>query len=509
MTLPNRQMERPFRRRALTVVLTALFALSVLAPAIPPANAQPASSAQPLFSPAEGVRVDAGPLSLPSDGAFRMRVGVDINEPTSYLEVRLQIHRPSGRLIFQRTEVHSNVDTGTVEVEFARELSDLDLRPDAYPYTVRVRTQATEVTERTASGFLLVHAPRPEVTPVVVGARISTAPRFDAQGNFVTDPARSTAAIEAAEALSRAVLDDRALKFALAISPVTLDEWGRIAHGYTLAEADAGLVEVAADEPGPIRYAAALKTLQEAIATGRLVLLDVGYGDPDPVALDGIGSVQDIAAHYTRGLSAYLATLETTPSTGTAVAYDALPIGALDVLAERGHTSVMLAPESLGDGKTSSGGAFRIEGATVTGLVLDRDVCDALEGDDPSAAAFLLFRHAVSDRAKTPVITLTDLGPGRRGTAQDLLRFADFIRDAKWAEFALPSDISPDSSVAPLSLTGSLESTPVAPAGYWEEATNAQRYALALQSATGAADPDARSVVDAALIAQSARWAGP
>ena len=102
----------------------------------------PAGSEQPALR--NEVAVDAGPFSIPADGSFAIGVDVEVAQPTPYLEIRLQIFRPSGMLLFQRTEIRSDVETGTVDVEFARELGDLELRPDAYPYEVRVRTEIGE-----------------------------------------------------------------------------------------------------------------------------------------------------------------------------------------------------------------------------------------------------------------------------------------------------------------------------------------------------------------------------
>jgi hypothetical protein len=508
LTPVDRRAGRPHGRRALTIILAACLALGTALP-YAGVSAAPAPELETLSTQPEGVTVDTGPLSTPSDGSFRIGVDVEVPEPTSYLEVRLQIRRPSGRLLIQRTEVRSDVETGTVEVEFARDLADLELRPDAYPYEIRVRSQADEVDEKIASGFLLVHAPEPDVTRVALAVRISTAPRFDAQGNFVTDPARSTGALEQAEELARAVLNDPALRLTLAISPVTLDEWARVAQGYLVAEPDEGLVEVGPGEPGPARYAAALTTLQQAIGTGRLELLEVGYADPDIAALDSVGRVGDLAAHYSRGLSAYLATMETSPTAGTAVAHDALPASAIEVLAERGIRFVLLAPEAVAEQEaTLPGGAYRLGESAVSGLLLDRQTCDSIEQGDASAGALLVFRHAISEEWDLPVVTLTDLGPGRPGTVASVLELAGFVREAVWADLATTSELSGGIPGDSVSLPQSLESTPAAPSGYWEDAARARAWAAGLEAAAGSSDPDARSASDASLIAQSARWAG-
>jgi hypothetical protein len=477
-------------------------------------SAAPSTEPEPLNTTPDGVTVDTGPLSVPSDGSFAIDVAVEVPEPTSYLEVRLQIHRPSGRLLFQRTEVRSNVETGTVEVGFGRELADLELRPDAYPYEIRVRTQADEVVEKVATGFLLVHEPDPEITPVALAVRISSTPRFDPQGNLVSDPSRSTGALEQAEALARAVLDDPTLRLSLAISPVTLDEWSRVSQGFMLAETDEGLVEVSASEPGPVRYAAALETLRDALATGRLELLDVPYADPDVAALAATGRLDDLGAHYALGLSTYVAALETTPSAGTAVAGDALPTSAFETLEERDIRFAIIAPHlpaedgGAEEADVPGGGVYSVEGSTVDAVVLSSAIGEALDKGAASAAALLAFRHAISEDAAMPVITLTDLGPGRTGSVQSVVELARLMNEAAWARLVSATQAAETPSSVTYEPPASLEVTPTPPAGYWEDVAGARRYAAAHEFAAGADDPDARLTNEASLVAQSARWAG-
>jgi hypothetical protein len=504
------RVEWPTGRRALTIIL----AICILAGIALPAggvSAAPSAELESLGTQIDGVTVDTGPLSVPSNGSFTIGVGVEVPEPTSYLEIRLQIHRPSGRLLFQRTEVRTEAETGTVDVEFSRELTDLGLRPDAYPYEVRVRMQADDVIEKVATGFLLVHASEPEVTPVALAVRISSTPRFDPQGNLVSDPSRSTAALEQAEALARAVLEDPTLRLTLAIAPVTLDEWSRISQGFMLSETDEGLVEVAAGEPGPVRYAAVLDALRNAVATGRLELLDVPYADPDIAALAATERLGDLIAHYSLGLSTYLAALETTPSAGTAVAADALPEPAFDILEERNIRFALIAPqpaETEDRDVEMTGGAYSIDGSTVDALVLDSGIGEALDSGEASAGALLAFRHAVSDDVAMPIVTLTDLGPGRTGSVQSVVELAGIINEAVWAQLVTASQAADTPSSDVYGAPASLELTPTAPAGYWEETAEASRYAAALEYAAGVDDPDARLATEASLVAQSARWAG-
>ncbi|HET6498023.1 MAG TPA: hypothetical protein VFH17_03110 [Coriobacteriia bacterium] len=509
MTPLHRRVRRPFRRRALAIAVCACLAATVTLPAASGSPQVAGGTAEALSVPAEGVRVDTGPVSVPADGTFLVDVSVDVDEPVSYLEIRFQLRHPGGRLIFQRTEVRSDVEAGTVDVEFGRALDDLDLRPEAYPYEVRVRAQAEDVIERKATGHILVHAPEPDVTRVALGARISPAPRFDAQGNFVTDPARGTHALEQAELLARAVLDDPALRLTLAISPVTLDEWASVSRGYLLADPDRGLVEAGADEPGPLRYAAAIRLLRDAVATGRLELLTVGYADPDVAALDASGRIADLHAHFERGAAAYRATLETSPSAGVAVASDTISGDALDALPDAVEF-IVLAPEPFeAAGTAVPAGVHPVDGAPLSAVVIDRGVCDMVETGSGSAGALSVFEHAISDDHDQPIMTLTDVGPGRSGTAQTVVEIAGYLRDAAWAELVTSSELlDQPTGGEPILLPDAEDGAVAAPPGYWEDAARARRYAAGLLAAAGPADPHAREATDASLIAQSSRWAG-
>lgn len=508
----DRSDHRPARPPARTAVIAILIGTLLAGIGLPGAGLSAAPAPEARLAPVvpDGVAVDTGPLSVPSDGSFRIGVEVEVPEPTSYLEIRLQIRRPAGRLLFQRTEVRSDVETGTVDVEFSRELADLQLRPDAYPYEVRVRAQTDEVVEKVATGHLLVHAPDTPVVPVALAARISSVPRFDAQGRFVSDPARSTTSLEQAEALARAVLDDPELRLALAIAPVTLDEWTRISQGFLLSEPDVGLVEVDAEEPAPARYAAALQLLRDAVATGRLELLDVPYADPDIAALASAGRLGDLTAHYAKGLSTYLATLETSPTAGTVIADDMLPAAAIAELEERGQRFVVLAPGALvppDPALDTPDGVRRLDGSRITALVLNDEIREALEAGATSAATHLVFHRAASGSDEA-VVALADLGPGRPASVESVVELATAVREAAWAELTYPSAIAGRASGDVLALPESIESTPSAPAGYWDEVAGAREYAAALEASAGIGDPDVRDATEASLIAQSSRWAG-
>ncbi len=494
-------------RRTLLALLAGLLLAGLFA--VPPGtHATPPSSAE--GSTGAGVGVDAGPPSLPTDGAFTVRAEVRVEEPTPYLEVRFQLRRPSGALLFQRTEVRSDVETGTVTAEFTRELADLSLPAAAYPYEIRVRTEVGEPRERVVEGHLLLHAPRPAVTPVALVIRVAEAPGIDPAGNFVVDPAAPGTALDQVALVAGAVVDDPRLRLTLGIPGMTLDAWSRVASGYTLS-GPAGLVDVPAEDETPRRYAAALDLLREAVATGRLELLDVPYGDPDIGMLVETGALLDLGVHYAHSRSAYLAALETSPSAGTAVVGDAMPPGALDVLAERDIAWALLDPGPLtpSDEETVAGGVWGLEGSKVLGLVADERLTARLPATDTTPALMRVFDRAVSEEATVPLVAAVEAGPGRNHAVERVLSLATVISSVPWADVVTASSAAAAPPNGTLEPPAQVSASTVAPAGYPSEVVEARRYAVALEAAAGVTDPDVAAINEVSLVAQSARWAGP
>ena len=122
---------------------TCLLALVVAASVAPLAVASPVlTSSESAPGGRPFVTVDKRAVSVPVNGTFGVTVSVEIDKPTGYLESRLQLRNPGGRLIYQKTEVRNEVATGTASLAYSRELGDLDLDPGVYPLEIRVRSDA-------------------------------------------------------------------------------------------------------------------------------------------------------------------------------------------------------------------------------------------------------------------------------------------------------------------------------------------------------------------------------
>lgn len=496
------RISRSLTTRALLTSALLLAALGIAA-AQTPASAATSEGADAV------VVLDKGAVSVPGNGAFDFKVNIKVDRPTSYLESRVQIRRPSGKLLYQKTEVRSGLSTGTVTLDYARQLGDLDLKPGAYPIEVRVRTQANGVREWTLEDDLLVYSAGTSPTPVLVIACIEAAPARDAQGRFTVDPAISTRARDEAEQVARFVISDTDARIALAVPPILLEEWLRASQGYDLTTPD-GVVSVSENDAVPRRYAEVLEVLRAAIATGRLELLDVPYASPDVGALARGGRLDDLEAQLLRGQSAYLASTETSPSSVAYLHGGACSPDALEMLSAHMLDACVIDPSSLASAEeTPSTGAYRSGPAKGPALLLlDPRAGNALASGETTTFVRSVFDRTISQEPSAPVIASVVLGPGRSSSAADLASCIASLTSAPWAELSTSSAIV---AVA----TGTIEPSSVpprvagAPTGYWDEVFDASNYAAALLEAAGANDPEAGQASDDALAAESALWAGP
>ena len=207
------------------------------------------------------------------------------------------MRRPSGALLYQKTEIAHEIEPGRHEFRFERDLKDLELDEGRYPIELRVLASGSGPTELT-DRLLVVDEDR-EPLPVSVVARLACSPSIDPSGRFVADPAAFTGSRDAASSLARLALERPGLALSPAIAPLTLDEWLRISEGYETV-GPAGVETVPDDDPSALAYADSLETLREAAEGGVLEFLDVPFADPDMVGLQVMDGVEDLPEHYSR-----------------------------------------------------------------------------------------------------------------------------------------------------------------------------------------------------------------
>lgn len=475
------------------------------------ALASPAESDEKNAQGSAFVTLDKGTVSTPVAGAFTFNVSIAVDAPTSYLESRLQIRNPGGRLLYQKTEVRSAVETGTVQLGYTRDLADLGLEPGVYPVELRVRSQSQQgVREWIVEDELLLYDPKTATTPVAIVVRISAAPSMDAEGRFIVDPAESTRARDEAEALARLILGQTDKRLTLAIPPVLLEEWLRASQGYSVASVE-GIVDVAVTEPAPKAYAQTLDLLRRAVATGRLEIADVPYGAPDVGALQSEERLADLTTHLIRGHSAVFAALESSPSAGVVTTTDRIPAAALKSIADAGASTVALDRESVESSETTPpSGAYRLTAdARISALVIDTEFSDALESAESRTCADHVFARSISETPTSPIVAVVDLGPGFKAGMPDVAACLTDLSGQPWASFRTMTQASRAATGEPVALVRTAGPIPDAPSGYWDDTSRARRLAAAFLGAVGVNDPEAQRASDQSLIAQSALWAGP
>lgn len=496
-------------RSALALLAAAAIAVACLPTVGSWAGPRTESSARTV-SDAPFVTLEQATTSVPTDGSFAMTATVEIDRPTSYLEARLQIRRASGRLLFQKTEVRSALTTGSIDIGFGRNLADLELEPGAYPVELRVRTQADRVREWIVDTDLLVHAPDPEPVPVVVVVRVEAAPSTDAEGRFSIDPATSTRARDEAVALARAIVEEPRLRVSLAIPPFLLEEWLRVSQGYEHVSQD-GVIAVEAESPVPRAYAGALEIIARAVGTGRLELMTVGYALPDLGASDATDVATDLEAHLSRGQSACLAALETTPAAVLYPGLGLLPAGTFEMLEGRDLRGCVVAGASLETTPTGGTGAYAVAGAGggLVALLLDAWSSEGLRAGETSAVVDAVFTRSISATPTAPVIADVALGPGYPSRTEDLVEDLAALASAPWLRYATASEALSAPVSGEVRLPDTVPPLPDAPVGFRQEVAEARMASDAFLRAVGINDPDGQLANDLSLIAQSVLWAGP
>ncbi|MDO8879733.1 MAG: hypothetical protein Q7W44_02875 [Coriobacteriia bacterium] len=434
--------------------------------------------------------------SVTPDDPLRANVAVSVTAPAEYLEVRLRLFGPSGRLVYQKTEIRSEMPAGRHVVGFEHDLAPLDLTPGRYP--IEVRVLATGSTPTAQAGRLLVVPADAEVLPVALVVHISNTPAVAADGRFTRDPSTDTALRDDIAYLTQLALDRRT-PLALAIAPVLIEQVARAAGGFETVDGS-----VAGPDSEIVgRYAQALEDLRSAITTGAVGLISVPYALPDADGIRALDAADDLSAHW--------ALTDTVSATALGSAQP-LPIAftgafpsadSLAALRDRDATAVLLAPEALRSGEDSSTpGCHSVRGSSLRLLAVDTEVARA------TSAGADAFYDALFDRlgSDEPVVVMLEVGPGAPNTAAEAQRALDWIAGADWLRATDVVTAASSATPSPASL-GPRPSSSVPPL-YWASVAEGRDAERAYSSAVGAGDAEATAMRTAILTAESALWAG-
>lgn len=501
--------------RRLTAVAV-VFLLTLGAP-VSSVSAQPAETASPVAAnPLElSQRVGPATVSIESSLAvvvpgtpLRLAMSATGDDSVSSVRLRLKVSRPTGRIIFQRTRTAFKPNDKPVAFAFERATVDLDLKPGAYPVELEARVEAEgEVSEAVLRTTLLVYDPSAEKTPVALAARVFAPPLSDSQGRFVSDPAVFTRARDEMNAITDLILAEPGARMTVAIAPVLLEEWKRISLGYETVGPE-GVTAVPATSPTARSYGVALTRLSQAIATGRLELMSLGYADPNLSDLAANRLTDDTVAQYEAGVSACFTAIEATPSPGTAPAGGCVPGSAVDRLIASDIAFALVRPRCARSGESTVGpGVYRAGDRRLIALVSDDVAAKYVASGDASGVAAATFARNISDDPGRPLPILVELGPGRATASASVVAAARIYLRQPWVRLVRARDVArqPDARVR---LVSGPKDRKV-PGGYWAEVSQARLNASGLTSATAAGDPNAVQAQRDSLLAESSAWAGP
>ena len=495
---PNRRFAR-----VLTVVA---IALGVGSMSWITASAAPSIESAPLAEPPVlSAVIESSSTAVPLDGVFGYTARIRLTRPASYLQTRVQIRRPSGRLVFQRTIVANAVPAGEQSASYERSLAGINLPPGSYPveFEIRADVEGSTVTTELATQ-LLVYDPAQRPAGVVMIAHIDAQPLEAPDGRFVADPAVAAKTRDDVVSIASLILADANARLSLSVPPMLLSEWRRTADGYTAAD---GTLVSAAD-PLALSYAGALELLQAAIVTGRLELVSTGFADPDLAQLSARGRSGDIVAQYRAGFTSTFASLETSPSTGTVPAGVCIPPAALSMFKGLGLGYVVLdagCARSVEGSATS--GAYPISNSSIRALLSDTLASTALSSAETSEALTHIAARQIlaPNHPVTVQVELTESGPTATATVVSALRA---LQSEPWAHLELGRDALQPSKAPAIRLIVD-KSGSEAPEGHWDAVSLSRTYADALVAAVDPTDTASTSAYLNSLIAQASAWEGP
>ena len=488
----------PFAVAVLVVcALTAVRLPALAAPAIPADKTALAASLESSWT------------AVPLAGSFGYTAHVRLSEPASYVQTRLQVRYPTGKLVYQRTMVENSVPAETIDYSFGRELDGLSLKPGVYPVRLNVTATVGGSTETTeVATELLVYDVKSTAVQVVLVARLHASPLSNSQGALAIDPASPEAEGPRADVdrVSTLVIADPGARVVLGVPPVLLAEWKRLSGGYTLADG----IAVPAQSPIARTYADTLVRLRAAVDTGRLELVSLGYSDPDLSTLVQEALADDITPQYEAGISACFASLETTPSIGTVPAGDCAPQKSLERLAAQGVGYVVTSESCVGWGKAkAASGAFPVSGARVTALVTDDKSSRAASEGNADAALRRAFTRLIADgKPQQPFAIRIDLGQGRPDATSTVVAAVSAFGAEPWVRLTLGREVRPPAKSSSVTLTEAPEQSLV-PADYWKTVRSARAYADGLLAALGPGGGGVSSAQTDSLMAESSAWSEP
>ena len=482
------------RRKILLASAACALALSL---AISPAAVGAPATSTPTPSPEQNVAIELiqpSPAVTPAD-PLRVDIVTSITAPAEYLEVRVRMFGPSGRLVYQKTEIRSEIPAGRHVIGFEYDLAPINLPPGRYPIEIRVLATGSEPT--TQAGRLLIIPAGADALRVALAVQLTDTPAVAADGRFTRDPAVDTRFRDDLAFLTQLALDRRS-PLALVTAPVLIEQVARAASGYETVD---GTV-MSADSEVAGRYARAISDLRSAVSTGAVSLVEVPYALPDLDGLERMSEQDDLAAHWDLADASMAAALGIETASPAAYIGDFPTASGLSATGEQNVEAVLVSPEALRstDGTTGPG-CYTVRGSSLRLLAFDENAARATSAGADAFYDELFDRLGEDDT----VVLMLKVGTDAPNIAAEAQRAMDWIADASWLTLV---DLGSAMSDAPRPASLGPRPSSSTPPLYWQTVQEARASARAYAAAAGPQDADAASLHRAVLTAESALWAG-
>jgi len=431
-----------------------------------------------------------------SGKAVPASVAVALSEPAEYLEVRLRLRTPQGRLIYQKTEVRSEVAAGRQLIAFERPADNPALSQGRYPVEVRVLATGSEPTN--ATGRVLVIDPEMEPQKVAIVARIWATPTIARDGSLAVDPADQPGLQDSLSSIAD-LAASRYTPISLITPPVLLEELGRIAEGYQVVGESAA---IASTSDASVKAADTLTGLTSARESGFVELVDTPYALPDLAGLASVGASSDLESHWVRADAVTTATLRSTTASSTAYLGLTPTEEAVSTLSARDTTQLIVPEHSLTIGTEESPAGIHPLGDTEVAVVVPDEDASAAVDLGPSD-----FYDVMFDRlGMGPVTLIVDVGPDATQQTKSIQHAIEMIGLVDWLEVAPLSELEAPEGAEPVDPNLHAEST--APDSHWDTIAQARKALVAYRDAVGTDDPDVESSARTLLVTESELWAG-
>ena len=480
------------KKTPINLLLACALALSLPIPAL----AQPADIAPQLTF--EGV-----PATIRNDENPPITLGFSTAD-AQWVSLGIRVFDREGAALFYESDWIGRTAAGRHTYDIDLKLDERGLMPGLYRVAAEISVRSgRETVKATAESPLAIWDPNLPPVDVAVLARIPTTIMMGPDDTFLTDPSVEVLSRDALDSIATSVATTESARATVAVAPVVLGEWRRIAQGYRVA-AGGGPIEVAADDEVAHDYDVALGRVRQLATAGRLELASLGYSDPDLGMLVKAGLASDIAIQYSAGTATFDSIITTFTLSGTMTPKRDLPPEADEVLLDKGLDWALIDSSlaSIGGAPVASGAYPLAREPRITGLVTDPDATAALDAGDVDE----LISRALQRQGAVagPLIVSTDVTS--TASAVNVSRAIDALSRTGGIRMITADQLVAADDAGHIDVATPFDDTP---SGYVSDMTTARQNARALSEV--ALEPNQQEPIAArraSLMAESSAWRG-